>query len=319
MPVPFAERSSEDFRQPGAGAVLRSLAPSLLINGVLPIVLYQVLPAGVATIPALVAGSVFPIAYTAWGWACTRSLDLIAAISLFFIVVGALSSLVSGSTRFTLIKELFFTGLFGLVFFGSLLAPRPLMFYVARQFATGGVPERVRRWDDLWQYPGFRHPMRVMTAMWGTTFVADALIRVALVFILSTSVFLVASQAALLRDVCADDVRDHCVRSSRSTPVAGPARCPGTPRPPPEERPVSEALRPRRQRAAGVAGVDHVPRLDEQHVRLDVGLRAVLLTTRHHEQLTGVENDVIAVAHPDGEAAGSGQGTAHPSLRGCAM
>jgi hypothetical protein len=36
--------------------------------------------------------------------------------------------------------------------------------------------------------------MRVMTAIWGATFVADALIRTALVFVLSTSVFLVVSQ-----------------------------------------------------------------------------------------------------------------------------
>ncbi len=176
--------------------MLRSLVPSLVINGVLPIVLYQVLRGrGVAAVPALVAGSVFPITYTLWGWARSRSLDLIAGISLVFIVIGALASLVSGSTRFTLIKESFFTGLFGFIFFGSLLAPRPLMFYIARQFATGGVRERMKRWDDLWQYPGFRHPMRVMTAMWGTTFVADAMIRVVLVFVLSTSAFLVASQA----------------------------------------------------------------------------------------------------------------------------
>jgi hypothetical protein len=33
-----------------------------------------------------------------------------------------------------------------------------------------------------------------MTAIWGVTFVADALIRTGLVYILSTSVFLVASQ-----------------------------------------------------------------------------------------------------------------------------
>jgi hypothetical protein len=175
--------------------VFRSLVPSLVINGVLPILLYQALTgAGVATVPALVAGSAFPLSYTAWGWAHARRLDVIAAFSLFFLVVSALASLVSGSTRFTLIKESFFTGLFGLAFFGSLLAPRPLMFHVARQFATGGVPERAGRWDELWQYSGFRHAMRVMTAMWGATFVVDAAVRVALVFLLSTSAFLVASQ-----------------------------------------------------------------------------------------------------------------------------
>ena len=36
--------------------------------------------------------------------------------------------------------------------------------------------------------------MRVMTTMWGLTFVADALIHLGLVFLLTTSVFLVASQ-----------------------------------------------------------------------------------------------------------------------------
>lgn len=195
MPDPIADRPAGELTQPSGGAVLRSVVPSLVINGVLTFVLYQVLIGrGVATVPALVAGSVFPVGYTLWGWVRTRSLDLIAGISLFFIVISAVASLISGSARFTLIKESFFTGIFGLVFFGSLLAPRPLMFHMARQFATGGVPERVRLWEDRWQYPGFRRSMRVMTAMWGVTFVADALIRTALVFILSTSVFLVASQ-----------------------------------------------------------------------------------------------------------------------------
>lgn len=189
------QRSALELEQPSMGRMLRSLVPNLVINGVLPILLYQLLTGnGVAVVPALVAGSAFPLAYTLWSWARTRHLDLIAGISLFFIVVSAAASLISGSTRFTLIKESFFTGLFGLVFFGSLLVARPLMFYIARQFAAGGDPAHVRRWDDLWQYPGFRHVMRVMTAIWGAAFVADALIRVGLVFLLTTSVFLVASQ-----------------------------------------------------------------------------------------------------------------------------
>jgi hypothetical protein len=182
-------------RQLSVAAIMRSMVPSLVINGAFPFILYQVLTGdGVATVPALVAGSVFPLVYTFWGWVRTRHLDLIAGISLFFIVTGAAASLVSGSTRFTLIKESFFTGLFGLVFFGSLLAPRPFMFYTAREFAAGGAPERMALWDERWQYPSFRHAMRVMTAMWGVTFITDALIRVGLVFVLSTSVFLVTSQ-----------------------------------------------------------------------------------------------------------------------------
>ena len=63
-----------------------------------------------------------------------RRIDIIAAISLFFIIVGAAASVISGSPRFTLVKESFFTGLFGLAFFASLLAPRPLMFYIVQEF-----------------------------------------------------------------------------------------------------------------------------------------------------------------------------------------
>jgi hypothetical protein len=180
---------------PSTGSALRSLAPALVINGLLPIALYQLLTGrGVAAVPALVAGSIFPLAYGLWGWAHTRRLDVIAAVSLAFIVVSAIASLVSGSPRFTLIKESFFTGIFGLVFFGSFFAARPVMFYVVRPFATGNDPERLRLWNDRWQYPGFRRTIRVMTAIWGATFVADALIRTGLVFILSTSAFLVVSQ-----------------------------------------------------------------------------------------------------------------------------
>jgi intracellular septation protein A len=186
---------SPALAQPSAVRVMSSLAPSLVINGVCPIILYQLLTGhGAAAVPALVAGSVFPLADTLWTWVRNRRLDLIAGISLFFIVLSAAASLISGSTRFSLVKESFFTGLFGLVMFGSLLASRPLMFYMIRQLAAGGDAELGRQWDDRWQYPGFRHAMRVMTAMWGVMFVADALIRVGLVFILSTSVFLVASQ-----------------------------------------------------------------------------------------------------------------------------
>ena len=192
------ERPRADLEPPSRGGMVRYLVLSILINGILPFVLYRILIGqGVATVPALVAGSVFPIANTAWSWLKTRRLDLIGIISLIFILTSAAASLLSGSTRFTLLKESLFTGLFGLIFLGSLLTPRPLMFLIARQFSTHGDPERIATWDGNWQNPGFRgfrHTFRVMTAIWGVMFVADALIRVALVFVLSVSVFLVVSQ-----------------------------------------------------------------------------------------------------------------------------
>ncbi len=57
-----------------------------------------------------------------------------------------------------------------------------------------GTIRRIAHWNDLWQHASFRRSQRVITAVWGCGWILDALIRVALVFILSTSVFLVVSQ-----------------------------------------------------------------------------------------------------------------------------
>lgn len=168
---------------------------SFLFNIVLPFVGYQVLTQEhVAAVVALSLVSIFPLAATLGGWVRTRRVDTLGALSLIFIVLGIVTGFITGSARFLLLKESAFTGIFGLVFLGSLLRGRPVMFYFGRQFATGGVPERVATWDDLWQYPQFRHTQRIMTAVWGLGWLADALLRIGLVFVLSVTVFMIVSQ-----------------------------------------------------------------------------------------------------------------------------
>jgi len=183
------------IQQPlSGGPSIRGLAGSIVVSGVLPFIAYQVLTGrGVDSFHALVWTAVFPIAGVAWSWIRTRHLDGIGSISLIFIVLGLATSLISGDARFFLIKESFLTGLFGAVCLGSLLLPRPLMFYLGRQFASGGDPARAAYFTSLWQYEQFRHSQRLITAVWGLGFVAEALVRVALTFVLAIPVFLVVS------------------------------------------------------------------------------------------------------------------------------
>jgi hypothetical protein len=64
---------------------------------------------------------------------------------------------------FALIKESFLTATFGLICPGSLLAERPLMFYINRQFVAGDDPARIAWWNGLWQYPSFSAAQRFVT------------------------------------------------------------------------------------------------------------------------------------------------------------
>jgi hypothetical protein len=161
---------------------------------VLTLVAYQVLLSQhVSSVRALLSTALIPAVWTVGSVARTRRVDALGALSLLLIALGIAASLISGNARFILIKNSFLTDLFGLVFLGSFLLPRPLLFYFGRQFAAGGDPPRIARWEGLWQYASFRHGMRLMTAVWGIGFVLESAARVALVFVLSVSAFLFVS------------------------------------------------------------------------------------------------------------------------------
>lgn len=154
-------------------AMVKGLVPSLVVNGLLPYLLYQVLTAHhVPEIKALIATSVFPIVWAIADWIRTRRLDVIAVISLITIVIGIGISLTSQNPTFYLVKESFLNAAVGIVFILSLLLPRPILFHVGKRFVGGGVKPPPGKGDDLFEWlwlerPAFRRGFRVMTVVWG--------------------------------------------------------------------------------------------------------------------------------------------------------
>ncbi len=179
---------------------VRGMLPSLILSAVLPFVTYRVLSAqGIDDVRALTASAIFPLLETVFGLLRTRHADLIGVISLFFIVVGVITSVISGDARFILMKESFLTGLFGVAcLFSLVLMPRPIMFFFGRQFAGGGDPARSAAFDNLWQYPSFRSVNRRMTLVWGCAYVLEAVARIVLTVALPISLFLIVSPVMAL-------------------------------------------------------------------------------------------------------------------------
>jgi hypothetical protein len=162
------------------------MLPTLIFDVVLPIVLFNVLNRyGVSTLWSLVLSGLSPAINNLRIWAVSRRLEPLGMIVLGFLAVGTITSLISGSVFFALIKESFLTATFGAICLGSLLAERPLLFYVIRQFAAGEDPVRLAWWNGLWQYPRFRAAQRLVTAVWGIAYLVEALLRVALALLLS--------------------------------------------------------------------------------------------------------------------------------------
>jgi hypothetical protein len=95
--------------------------------------------------------------------------------------------LLGGDAKFILIKESFVTAGLGLLMLGSLLLPRPLMFYFAVHFSAGHDDTSRANFSQYWQYPYFRFVMYTMTIVWGLSLVSEAIIRTILVFSLNNT------------------------------------------------------------------------------------------------------------------------------------
>ncbi|WP_327735386.1 hypothetical protein OG749_17655 [Streptomyces nojiriensis] len=196
MSTPAAHDARPAPPKRSAGATALGWILTIGLNVVAPLITYNVLTKdhGWSEFSALLLSSAWPVLESAISLAWRRKLDEFAVVTLVFLVITAVVSLVGAhSARALLIKDSGVTGLFGLLCLGTLLAPRPLMFYFSRKFATDGTPESTAWWNGLWQYEGFRTTLTRMTLVWGLTYVAEAIVRVALAYTLPTETMLVVS------------------------------------------------------------------------------------------------------------------------------
>jgi|tagenome__1003787_1003787.scaffolds.fasta_scaffold20537548_2 hypothetical protein len=165
---------------------------TILLSVVAPIVIYSMLTdRGVGQVPALIISGIGPVVDLVITMLVSRRVDEFSVFVLVLLVIGVLTSLLFDDPRLLLLKESAVTGLFGVVLLGSLLAPRPLMFYFGRRFATGGSAEKIAWWNGLWQYQGFRRTQRVLTLVWGVTLLGEAVLRGVLAFVLPVGTMVV--------------------------------------------------------------------------------------------------------------------------------
>ena len=177
------------------GSAMGGWVLTIALNVAEPIFTYNALrDQGWSEFAALLASGVWPVLDSAVHLVWRRRLDEFAIVTLVFLVITAVVSLIGPhSARALLLKDSAITGLFGLLCLVTLLAPRPLMFYFGRKFATDGTAASTAWWNGLWQFEGFRTTTRTMTTVWGVAYCLEAIIRVALAAVLSTDTMVTLS------------------------------------------------------------------------------------------------------------------------------
>jgi intracellular septation protein A len=160
-----------------------------------PLVLYSVLRHdGFSTVSALILSGIFPAFGVVLNYVRDRRLDAIGALVLVGIVVGTILGVVSGSARLVLMEGSVPTAVFGVVCLVSLRSGRPLIYRFAVEFIGPHSPQG-QEFERLWeQYDGFRRIWRVMTVVWGTAYLLEAVARVVIVESTSTGTALAISK-----------------------------------------------------------------------------------------------------------------------------
>src|SRR5437763_2556498 len=171
----------------------RHVLVEALVNVILPFVIYTYAEARLGDVRALLASSAPPILWSVVEFARHRRLDALSVLVVSGIALSLLAMLGGGGVRFLQLREKLVTGLIGLVFVGSALIRKPLVYELARATMRRKSESEAQEFEALQIHAGFRRTMTIMTLVWGFGLLADVVISVVLVFVLSIREYLIVN------------------------------------------------------------------------------------------------------------------------------
>jgi len=198
-PIPVLPLGSQGAWQILPG-MLRRMLPMLVLDGVLPVLLYLVLQprfAPTSVIPLAVA-VLFPLLGNAVSLVRHRRLDAFGLLVLLSLGASVGVLLLGSDQRLLLLTRGLMMPFWGLACLVSLALPKPLAFYMVRQFLTGDDPRQAVAFDTLWKYPYVRSASRLMTLVWAINMVGEFIVRIVLVLTLPVVQVLAISSVVMM-------------------------------------------------------------------------------------------------------------------------
>ena len=180
-------------------AVLREHGPAIAVevavNFVGPYVVYSLTKTALGEVGGLIASSAPPMLWSLVEFARKRRVDAVSIFVLAGIALSLAAFVGGGGPRFLQLREKLVTALIGLVFVGSAVVGRPLIYYLARAGAARRDPAQAETFAANRDNIHFRRVMTMMTLVWGAGLLVDAAISGVLVFTLSIKAYLLAGPA----------------------------------------------------------------------------------------------------------------------------
>jgi hypothetical protein len=152
---------------------------------------YDYFDRSLGDVKALLASSGPPIAWSVLEFARKRRVDALSLLVLGGIVLSLLAFLGGGSVKMLQLRENLVTGLIGLVFLGSAIVNKPIIYELARASMARQSASKVEAFEQLRDKAGFRRSMSMMTYVWAIGLLAQTALACVLVYSLSIREYLV--------------------------------------------------------------------------------------------------------------------------------
>lgn len=187
--------TAQSLQSPTLRTLLIGLWPSILLNGVCVIVVYQLVKhfTSASDVTALFLSALPATLGTIITLIRQRSIDVLGAFTLVTIAVSIGLTFLTGDARLFLIRESFLTLLFGIICLISLLCPKPIWYYIIRYFTVGNNHEQMVAYNAAWKFRSFQAYIRTVTILWGVVYTVEFLIRLIMIYTLSIAQVLVIS------------------------------------------------------------------------------------------------------------------------------
>lgn len=171
----------------------RSIGIEVLVNGVLPFVVYSAARPKLGDVGALLASTIAPIAWSIVEFVRRRRIDGISLLIVAGIGLSLLAFIGGGSVRFLQLRENLVTGLVGLVFLGSAAIGKPVIYQLARASMSRRSAAEAQAFESRRNNVYFQRSMTLMTIVWGAGFLLQTLAACILVFRLPIALYLAVS------------------------------------------------------------------------------------------------------------------------------
>ena len=171
----------------------RMIALEIAINGVLPVVVYDLVRPALGDVKSLLASMVPPLLWSVAEFVRKRKIDIVSIFVIAGIVLSLLAFIGGGSAKFLQLRENFVTGIVALVFLGSAAIGRPLCYEFARASMRRQSAEQAASFEELGKNARVRRSMTIMTVVWGSVLLVQTALACVLVFIVSIPMYLVLS------------------------------------------------------------------------------------------------------------------------------